>query len=123
MSTASRDYKQFKDYQLIKLRFALQENEYNSECDRLKPYLENELELLNAEIQKRGIHLTKTLVKRWWHTYNKGIEGRMQWKQPSGYNHWWEKGTVAVYEFGAAATAYRSLEAIVSDIGERGGDE
>lgn len=111
-------YESLRSYQLFKIRYALSENIHIVEFDTMSS-AHFDTDSINAEIEIRGIRLTKKLVKHWWHIYNKGLGGRMEWRKPSGYNHWWDRNTVAAYNHqGGGTTVYDSLEAIISDIGE-----
>lgn len=98
-----------KDYELVGSLHQLA-NDWNYENADLSP--------IQAEIERRGIKLTKPLVKQWWYKHNKGLEGRMRWEKPKGSNNHWDKDTVAVYTDGTISIIYCSLEAIVADIGE-----
>jgi transposase-like protein len=103
-----------KDYQVVAYLHDMTESHDWMDTD---PLVEAEYRELQAEIEKRGIRLTKQLVQKWWHKYGAKREGRMQWKKPRGYNNHWREDTVAVYSDGTMHTVYCSLAAIVADIG------
>jgi hypothetical protein len=110
-------FKHLKNYQIIAMHYNLKEELFYPPISKLDADMSRDdlLVALETEIEAREIRLTIGLVKRWWHRYA-NAKGRMEWKQPSGYQHWWEKGTKAVYTEGAASIVYSSLAAIVSDI-------
>jgi hypothetical protein len=109
------ELQKYKDYELIQAIHGMTEeiNWLNADLESEKEFVE-----LQAEIERRGIKLTKGIVKRWWYRHCKGLKGRMQWQKPRGYNNHWDNDVVAVYKHGTLAIVYHSLAAVVSDIGE-----